>query len=55
MNKMISQVIINTRNTIISTIIATKSLEVSEFLGVMETNAVIEKQPQNNPSVVALP
>lgn len=55
MNKMISQVIINTRKTLISTIMATKSLEVSEFLGVMETNAVIEKQPQDNPSVVALP
>jgi cell division GTPase FtsZ len=55
MNKMISQVIINTRKTLISTIMATKSLEVSEFLGIMETNAVIEKQPQDNPSVVAIP
>jgi cell division protein FtsZ len=55
MNKMISQVIINTRKTLISTIMATKSLEVSEFLGVMETNAMIEKQPQDNPSVIALP
>ena len=55
MNKMISQVIINTRKTLISTIMATKSLEVSQFLGVMETNAVIEKQPQDNPSVIALP
>ena len=55
MNKMISQVIINTRKTIISTITATKSLEVSEFLGIMETDAVIEKQPQDNPSVIALP
>jgi cell division protein FtsZ len=55
MNKMISQVIINTRKTLISTIMATKSLEVSEFLGVMETNAVIEKQPQDSPSVVTIP
>jgi cell division protein FtsZ len=50
MNKMISKVIISTRNTLIQTIMATKNLEFSEILGDMQSSHIEEAQ---QPEVVA--
>lgn len=47
MNRMISQVIINTRKTMIQTIMATKSLDVSEIIGDYPTATIEESEPQS--------
>jgi cell division protein FtsZ len=47
MNRMISQVIINTRKTMIQTIMATKSLDASEIVGKHPAATVEEGEPQS--------
>jgi cell division protein FtsZ len=46
MNRMISQVIISTRNTMVQTISATEGLDVSDLLGEVRTGAIEEKKPK---------
>ncbi|UCE73062.1 MAG: hypothetical protein JSV56_08455 [Methanomassiliicoccales archaeon] len=55
MNRMISQVIINTRETLISAISATKNLNISEIMGEVPPEDIEESEPQveRQPSVVA--
>jgi cell division protein FtsZ len=55
MNRMISQVIINTRETLISAISATKNLDISEIMGEAPPEDIEESEPQveRQPSVVA--
>jgi len=55
MNKMISQVIINTRKTLIQSIMATKSLDIYEIMGELPPGEIEEKkiQIENEPSIMA--
>ncbi|UCE36589.1 MAG: hypothetical protein JSW00_13875 [Thermoplasmata archaeon] len=55
MNSMISKVIISTRNTLLQTIMATKSLDIDEIIGELPTGEIKEKEPQVDriPNVVA--
>ncbi|UCE74856.1 MAG: hypothetical protein JSV56_03925 [Methanomassiliicoccales archaeon] len=55
MNKMISQVIINTRKTVMQTIMAAKSLEVSEIICGMESATIEEAQAPKANSHITLP
>ena len=54
MNKMISQVIINTRNTLIQTIKATQGLDLSDIMGGLPTGEIEEKEQlsEKGPNVV---
>jgi cell division protein FtsZ len=55
MNKMISQVIINTRKTLIQSINATKSLDIYDIMGEFQPGEIEEKKPQieNGPNILA--
>ena len=55
MNTMISKIIINTRQTLIQTIMAAKSLTVEEILGDVPIQEIEEKEatPVNTPDIVA--
>ncbi len=46
MNKMISQVIINTRKTLIQSINATKSLDIYDIMGELQPGKIEQKKPQ---------
>lgn len=54
MNKMISQVIISTRKSLIQSIIATRSLDISDIVGEFHPGEVEEKKPQilQEPNIV---
>lgn len=55
MNSMISKIIINTRSTLVQTIMAAKSLNVNEIIGDVPVQEIEEKEapPINNPDIVA--
>ncbi len=55
MNSMISKIIINTRQTLIQSIMAARSLSVEEILGDMPTQEIEEKEntPSSAPDIVA--
>ncbi len=55
MNKMISQVIISTRKSLIQSIIATRSLDISDIVGEFHPGEIEEKKPQilQEPNIVA--
>jgi cell division GTPase FtsZ len=55
MNSMISKIIINTRSTLVQTIMAAKSLNVDEIIGDMPAQEIEEKEapPLNTPDIVA--
>lgn len=56
MNRMISQVIINTRKTLIQTISATKNLDISEIYGEVRTGTIEEgESPVENVEKIVLP
>ncbi len=56
MNRMISKVIISTRNTMVQTISATEALDVSDILGEVRTGSIEEKKPRiDTASDIVLP
>ncbi len=55
MNKMISQVIISTRKSLIQSIMATRSLDISDIIGELQPGEIEVKKPQivQGPNIVA--